>query len=71
MAGSRLLGSSGDVARPEVESRRARTVRMHADLVQLFTNWPANRSPRDKVVALAMRTALRHIADGIEWASLD
>ena len=53
------------------KSRRARTVRMHADLVQLFANWPANRVPRDKVVALAMRTALRHIADGIEWASLD
>ena len=50
------------------KSRRARTVRMHADLVQLFANWPANRVSRDKVVALAMRTALRHIADGIEWA---
>ena len=53
------------------KSRRVRTVRMHGDLVQLFANWPANRVPRDKVVALAMRTALRHIADGIEWASLD
>ena len=53
------------------KSRRARTVRMHADLVQLFANWPANRVPRENVVALAMRTALRHIADGIEWASLD
>ena len=53
------------------QSRRARTVRLHADLVQLFANWPANRVPRDKVVALAMRTALRHIGDGIEWASLD
>ena len=53
------------------KSRRARTVRLHPDLVQLFANWPANRSPRDKVVGLAMRTALRHIADGIEWARLD
>ena len=53
------------------KSRRARTVRLHADLVQLFANWPANRVPRDKVVALAMRTALRHIGDGIEWASLE
>ena len=53
------------------KSRRARTVRLHQDLVQLFANWPANRSPRDKVVALAMRTVLRHIADGIEWAGLD
>ena len=34
--------------------RRARTVRMHRDLVQLFSNWPANRSPRDKVVSLSM-----------------
>ena len=32
---------------------------MHRDLVQLFTNWPANRLPRDKVVALAIRPALR------------
>ena len=53
------------------KTHKARTVRLHQDLVQLFTNWPANRSPRDKVVALAMRTALRHIGDGIEWASLD
>ena len=70
----RDLDYSGDPATLLVrksKSRRARTVRMHADLVQLFMNWPANRSPRDKVVALAMRTALRHIGDGIEWASLD
>ena len=53
------------------KTRKARTVRLHRDLVQLFTNWPANRSPRDKVVALAMRTVLRHIGDGIEWAGLD
>ena len=53
------------------KTRKARTVRLHRDLVQLFTNWPANRSPRDKVVVLAMRTVLRHIGDGIEWAGLD
>ena len=47
------------------KSRRARTVRMHAELVQLFTNWPANRTPRDKVVPVAMRTVLRHIADAV------
>ena len=52
------------------KSRRARTVRLHPDLVQLFTNWPASRAARDKVVALSMRTALRHIGDGIEWAGL-
>ena len=53
------------------KSRRARTVRLHGDLVQLFANWPSSRSPRDKVVGLAMRTTLRHIADGIGWADLD
>ena len=40
------------------------TVRLHPELVQLFTNWLANRSPRDKVVSLSMRTALRHIGAG-------
>ena len=53
------------------KTRRARTVRLHPELVQLFTNWPANRSPRDRVVPLTMRTALRHISDGIRWADLD
>ena len=53
------------------KTRKARTVRLHRDLVQLFTNWPANRTPRDKVVAISMRTVLRHIGDGIEWAGLD
>ena len=52
------------------KSRRARTVRVHPELVQLFTNWPASRSPRDKLVPLSMRTALRHIGDGIESAGL-
>ena len=50
------------------KTRRTRTVRLHPDLVQLFTNWPANRSPRDKLSPLSMRTALRHIGDWIEWA---
>ena len=70
----RDLDYSGDPATLLVrksKSRRARTVRLHQDLVQLFTNWPANRSPRDKVVTLSMRSALRHIGDGIEWAGLD
>ena len=52
------------------KSRRARTVRLHPELVQVFTNWLANRSPRNKVVSLSMRTALRHIGDGIESAGL-
>ena len=69
----RDLDYSGDPATLLVrksESRRARTVRLHPDLVQLFTNWPANRSPRDKLVPLSMWTALRQISDGIEWAGL-
>ena len=53
------------------KTRKARTVRMYGELGQLFTNWPANRSPQDKVVPVAMRTMLRHIADGIQWADLD
>ena len=65
------LGEPATLLVRRSKSRRARTVRLHGDLVRLFTNWPANRSPRDKVVALSMRTALRHIADGIEWAGLD
>ena len=52
------------------KSRRARTVRLHPELVQLFTNWPANRSPRDKVVPLAMRTTLRHIVDAVVSSGL-
>ena len=52
------------------KTRKPRTVRMHGELVQLFTNWPANRSPRDKVVSLAMRTVLRHIADAVVASGL-
>ena len=36
---------------------------MRGELVQLFTNWPTNRTPGDKVVDINMGTALRHIAD--------
>ena len=53
------------------KTRKARTVRMHDELVGLFTNWPANRSPRDKVVPVSMRTLLRHIVDGVVDAGLD
>ena len=53
------------------KSGRARTVPLHGDLVQLFTNWPVAHFPRDRVVDLTMRTALRHIRDGIGWAFLD
>ena len=64
------LGDPATLLVRKSKSRRARTVRLHPDLVQLFTNWPASRSPRDKLVPLRMRTALRHIGDGIEWAGL-
>ena len=70
----RDLNYAGDPATLLVrksKTRKARTVRLHPELVQLFTNWPANRSPRDRVAPLAMRTALRHISDGIAWADLD
>ena len=53
------------------KTRNARTVRMHGELVQLFTNWPSNRTPRDKVVAISMRTVLRHIADAVVASGLD
>ena len=53
------------------KSGRPRTVPLHDELAQLFANWPVKHSPRDKVVGLTMRTALRHIGDGIRWAGLD
>ena len=52
-------------------SGRARTVPLHGELVQLLANWPVKHSPRDRVVDLTMRTALRHISGGIRWAGLD
>ena len=55
----------------ESKARRARTVRMHDELVRLFTNWPANRSPRDKVVQLSMRSLLRHIVDAVVASGLE
>ena len=70
----RDLDYSGDPATLLVrksKNRRARTVRLHGDLVRLFANWPVSHSPRDKVVGLSMRSALRHIGDGVEWAGLD
>ena len=53
------------------KSGRPRTVPLHDDLLRLFTNWPGRRLSRHRVVDLTMRTALRHIRDGIEWADLD
>ena len=65
------LGKPATLLVRRSKTRKARTVRLHPDLVQLFTNWPANRSPRNKVVPLSMRTVLRHIGDGIGWSGLD
>ena len=70
----RDLDYAGDVPAVLVrrsKTRRTRTVRLHPELVQLFTNWPANHSPRDKVVAISMRTVLRHIADAVVASGLD
>ena len=64
------LGEPATLIVRRSKTRRARTVRMHGELVQLFTNWPANRSPRDKVMQLSMRTALRHIGDAVDAAGL-
>ena len=50
---------------------KARTVPLHPELVQLFNNWPVAHGPHDPVVDLTMRTALRHMADGIKAAGLD
>lgn len=49
---------------------KPRTVRMCVELVQQFTNWPANRTPRYKVAAISMRTVLRHIADAMVASGL-
>ena len=49
------------------KTRRARTVRMHRDLVQLFSNWPANRSPRDKVVSSRCGRRCGTAPRGIGW----
>ena len=70
----RDLDYAGDVPTVLVrrsKTRKVRTVRMHPELVQLFTNWPANRTARDKVLALSMRTALRHIADAVMATGLE
>ena len=49
-----------------VQDSESWTVRTHGDLGQLFANWPADWSLRDKVAPLAMRTVLRHMGDGVE-----
>ena len=58
---------------PRTRMARSRLRRRATDVAGPEVKEPSgeNRSPRDKVVALAMRTALRHIGDGIQWACLD
>ena len=65
------VGDGGEVAAFRTNSATFGAVPLHDEMVQLFTNWPVKHSPRDPVVALTMRTALRHIGDGIRWAGLD
>ena len=50
---------------------RGRTVPLHPDLASLFANWPTSYGPRDLVVGLTRKTALRHLRVGIEHAGLD
>ena len=50
---------------------RGRTVPLHPDLASLFANWPVAYVPRDPVVGLTRKTALRHLRIGIEHADLD
>ena len=72
MAGSGLRGGSADAAGPERRRPgRAGRFRSIPTWSELFGNWPSRHSPRDMVVGLTRRTALRHIRDGIEAAGLD
>ena len=47
---------------------RGRTVPLHP---ALFANWSASYGPRDYVVGLTRKMALRHLRAGIEHAGLD
>ena len=49
---------------------RGRTVPLHPDLASLFANWPTSFGPRDLVVGLTRKTALRHLRAGIEHGDL-
>lgn len=50
---------------------RTRTIPLHDDLSALFQNWPTPHRPHDPIVGLPLRTALRHIRQGMEEAKLD
>lgn len=55
----------------ESKTGPARTVPLHADLVTLFTNWPAAKRADDCIIHLTRRTADRHIRAGMLRAGLD
>ena len=61
------LGKPATLQVRQSKTRRGRTVRMHSELVQMFTNWPVSHSSRDKVVGLSMRTALQQIRYKADW----
>ena len=50
---------------------KGRTLPLHGDLATLFANWPTPYGPRDTIVGLTRKTALRHLRAGIEQAGLD
>ena len=54
-----------------VKGRTGRTVPLHPHLASLFANWPISYGPRDTIVGLTRKTALRHLRAGIEHAGLD
>ena len=64
-------GEPATLLSPEVEDAEGAYGADAPELVSLFTNWPSNRTPRDKVVPVAMRTVLRHIADAVVASGLD
>ena len=59
-----LLGSRG-------KGGRGRTVPLRPDLATWSANWPTSYGPRDLVVGLNQKIALRHLRSGIEHAGLD
>ena len=69
MAGHRCDGRLP--AGPPRQGRQGRTVPLHPDLASLFANWPTSYWPRDLVVGLTRKTALRHLRSGIEYTGLD
>ena len=63
--------TSGSLLVRRGKGGRGRTVPLHPDLASLFANWPSAYGPRDLVVGLTRKTALRHLRVGIKHADLD